>query len=413
MPGPSTPPSSGTSTRPGRVLLVVATSTGGVGNHVRAVAAGLVTRGDLVRIVAPAQTVARFAFADTGALVRTVQITDRPRPRADTRAVGALRRLAVGADVVHAHGLRAGALAALALAGRRADPALVVTLHNAAPEGRFTRPAYGLLERLVAARADLVLTVSADLADRMRHLGARAVEHAHVPAPPGQPRERDAAQVRRELGVGDRPLVLTVARLAAQKGLPLLLDAALLLAAPRAAGPGRLGPPTRPPLFAVAGDGPLHDELAGRIEGEDLPVRLLGRRTDVADLLGAADIFVLPSLWEGQPLVLQEALRAGVPIVATDVGGVRAVVGDAAVLVPSGDASALVRALTLVLTDTQTAAALRERALRRAAELPTEADVITQLTTAYDRVRRVPPHQEAGGGQPADAGGDNRVDTGG
>ena len=48
----------------------------------------------------------------------------------------------------------------------------------------------------------------------------------------------------------------------------------------------------------------------------------------MADLLGAADVFVLPSVWEGQPLVLQEALRAGVPIVATDVGGVRAVVGD-------------------------------------------------------------------------------------
>ena len=102
----------------------------------------------------------------------------------------------------------------------------MVTLHNAAPQGRSTRPAYGVLERLVAARADLVLTVSADLADRMRHLGARAVEHAHVPAPPGPPRERDASQVRRELGVGDRPLVLTVARLAAQKGLPLLLDVA-------------------------------------------------------------------------------------------------------------------------------------------------------------------------------------------
>jgi glycosyltransferase involved in cell wall biosynthesis len=401
------------STRPGRLLLVVATSTGGVGNHVRAVAAGLVTRGDLVRIAAPAQTVARFAFADTGALVRTVQITDRPRPRADTLAVAALRRLAVGADVVHAHGLRAGALAALALTGRRGDPPLVVTVHNAAPEGPMTRPPYGVLERVVAARADLVLTVSADLADRMRRLGARAVEHAHVPAPPGQPRERDAAHVRRELGAGDRPLVLTVARLAAQKGLPLLLDAALLLAAPCAAGPDSLGPPSRPPLFAVAGDGPLRDELADRIEREDLPVRLLGRRTDVADLLGAADVFVLPSLWEGQPLVLQEALRAGVPIVATDVGGVREVVGDAAVLVPSGDAPALTRAVTGVLTDTHTASALRERALRRASRLPTEADVITQLTTAYDRVRRVPPHEEAGGGQPDDAGAGNRVDTGG
>ena len=387
MPKTRAPEWSGESSHPGRLLLVVATSTGGVGNHVRAVAAGLVSRGHLVRIAAPAPTVERFALADTGALVRTVQITDRPRPQADIRAVGVLSRLTVGADVVHAHGLRAGALAALALAGRRSDPALVVTLHNAAPEGRFTGPAYGLLERLVAARADLVLTVSADLADRMRHLGARAVEHAHVPAPPGQARGRDAAQVRRELRAEDRPLVLTVARLAAQKGLPLLLDVAGALAVDR----GTVG--SRQPLFVVAGDGPLLQELAERVAREHLPVRLLGRRTDVADLLRAADVFVLPSVWEGQPLVLQEALRAGVPIVATDVGGVRAVVADAAELVPSGDASALARAVTGVLTDTHTATQLRERALRRAAELPTDAEVITQLAGAYDRVRSRPTAQ--------------------
>ncbi len=396
---PREPQWSGGSSHPGRLLLVVGTSTGGVGNHVRAVAAGVRARGHLVRIAAPAHTADRFAFADTGALVHTVPIADRPRPDADTRAVGTLRRLAAGADVVHAHGVRAGALAALALAGRHAGPALVVTVHNAAPAGRYPRLAYGVLERVVAARADLVLTVSADLADRMRHLGAGAVEHAHVPAPVGPPRQRDAAGVRRDMSPEGRALVLTVARLAAQKGLPVLLDAAAALAVDAGAGRGAL------PLFVIAGDGPLYGELAERIASERLPVRLLGRRTDVADLLGAADVFVLPSVWEGQPLVLQEALRAGVPIVATDVGGVRAVVADAAVLVPSGDASAIARAVAGVLTDPQAAGDLRERALRRATELPTEADVITQLTAAYDRVGRVPTHRGAGRGKPAGAGG--------
>ena len=389
---------------PGRLLLVAGTSSGGVGNHVRAVAAGFLAHGHLVRIAAPAKTAQRFAFANTGAVVREVDIADRPRPDADTRAVGMLRRLAGGADVVHAHGLRAGALSALALAGQHGGPALVVTLHNAAPEGRVARLAYGVLERLVAARADLVLTVSADLAAHMRHLGARAVEHAHVPAPPGPAPARDPAQVRRELGAEDRPLVLTVARLAAQKGLPLLLNAAGILAA----GAGATGDATRGgtrPQLVVAGDGPLHDKLSQRIAREHLPVRLLGRRTDVSDLLGAADVFVLPSIWEGQPLVLQEALRAGVPIVATDVGGVRAVVGDAAVLVPPADPAALARAVAGVLADAHTASDLRERALRRAAELPTEADVITQLTTAYDRLRGVPPNRRAGAGEPAGTGG--------
>ena len=362
----------------GKLLLVVGTSTGGVGNHVRAVAAGFLACGHLVRLAAPADTAQAFAFAETGAVVRAVEIADRPRPNADPRAVGQLRRLAAGADVVHAHGLRAGALTALALAGQHGGPGLVVTLHNAAPTGRAARLAYGVLERIVAARADLVLTVSADLADRMRQLGARGVEHAHVPAPAGSAAptpSRDPAQLRAQLGAAGRPLVLTVARLAAQKGLPLLLDAAAIL------GAAELGP-----MFAVAGAGPLHDELAERIEREHLPVRLLGRRTDVADLLGAADVFVLPSVWEGQPLVLQEALRAGVPIVATDVGGVREVVRDAAVLVPTGDGIALAKGVERVLTHPTTARDLRERALRRAAELPTETDVITQLAAAYDRV---------------------------
>ena len=400
-PGPPVPPRRpGQPARACRLLLVVGTSTGGVGNHVRAVAAGLVARGHQVRIAAPAETARQFAFADTGALVRRVQIADRPRPVADARAVGELRRLAAGGDVVHAHGLRAGALAALALAlAGKHRGVLVVTLHNAAPQGGFARLTYAVLERLVAARADLVLTVSADLGDRMRRLGADLVEHAHVPAPPGPAGDRDALQVRRELGAESRPVVLTVARLAEQKGLPLLLDAAGALAVDHGTASEGI------PLFVVAGDGPMYLELTERIAREHLPVRLLGRRTDVADLLGAADLFVLASVWEGQPLVLQEALRAGVPIVATDVGGVRAVVGDAAVLVPPADPVALARAVTGVLSDAHTASDLRERALRRAAELPTEADVITQLTTAYDRLRAVPPHRRAGAGEPAGTGG--------
>ena len=66
---------------------------------------------------------------------------------------------------------------------------------------------------------------------------------------------------------------------------------------------------------------------------------LLGRRDDVADLLAAADVVVVASLWEGQPLAVQEALRAGPPVVATDAGGTAEVTGDAAVLVPPGDAA--------------------------------------------------------------------------
>ena len=99
----------------------------------------------------------------------------------------------------------------------------------------------------------------------------------------------------------------------------------------------------------VAGDGPLEAELTRRIDTERLPVRLLGRRTDVADLLAAADVAVLPSVWEARSLTAQEALRSGTPLVATRVGGVPELVGEAAELVPPGDPVALAERVALPL----------------------------------------------------------------
>src|SRR6202000_2787803 len=92
--------------------------------------------------------------------------------------------------------------------------------------------------------------------------------------------------------------------------------------------------------------------------GED--VLFLEHRGDVPALLAAADVFVLPSRWEGQPLVLQEALRAGTPVVAPRVGGIPALTGqDTALLVPPEDAGALAAAVSAVLADPPLAGALR------------------------------------------------------
>ncbi len=358
-----------------RVALVLATSAGGVGRHVRSVAAELRGRGADVTVLGPASAEALFGFADTGAAFVPVEIADRPRPVADARAVARLRRLTRDADVVHAHGLRAGGLAALARLGA-AGPPLVVTLHNAAIAGGLTGAAYATLERVVARGATEVLAVSPDLEERMRALGARSVRPALVPAPPG-PRPADpdaAARIRAELGADARPLVVAAVRLAEQKGLPTLLDAA--------AGWARRTPT---PLVAIAGDGPLEAELRERIDAEGLPVRLLGRRDDVPDLLAAADVAVLPSVWEGQPLVVQEILRAGRPLVATRVGGVPGMVGGAALLVPPRDAAELGRAVSRVLDDPGLAARLAAAATERAGRLPDEEDAVDQLTAVYAR----------------------------
>jgi len=191
-------------------------------------------------------------------------------------------------------------------------------------------------------------------------------------------RGRDAATGIASAG---RPVVLAVGRLAPQKGFGALLDAA---AAWRDLEPV--------PFVVIAGDGPLAGDLRARATELGADVLFLGRRDDVPALLGAAAVFVLPSQWEGQPLVLQEALRAGTPVVATRVGGVPGLTGeDAALLVPPGDARALAAAVRLVLTDTALAARLRAAAAVRAATLPSEADAVTAALDGYASVMRAAP----------------------
>ncbi|KQX66910.1 hypothetical protein ASD06_05735 [Angustibacter sp. Root456] len=365
-----------------RVLLLLGTSGGGVGRHVRALAASLVEAGAVVHVAAPAAVGEEFDFTGAGAGFTPVEIRERPHPRGDLKVVGTLSRLAEDVDVVHAHGLRAGGLAVLAL--RRSSVPLAVTLHNAllaqGVGGSPVRAAYAVLERLVARGADVTLGVSADLEVRLRELGARDVRHAVVPAPAALAARATPEQARDALGLRDEAVVLCVARLAEQKGLPLLLDATQALAADPTLG--------RPLVVLVAGDGPLRDRLAARIEADALPVRLLGWRDDVGDLLTMADVVVSSAVWEGQPIAVQQALQAGAAVVATDVGGTAEVTGDAALLVPGGDAAALAAGVRRLLVDPGARAELRARARSRAAELPDDAAACDAALRVYDDLRR-------------------------
>ena len=394
-----------------KVAFVLGTSAGGLGRHVRMLAAGCAARGVTVAVFGPARTDRDFGFshlergpADTDTPVATVtftpvEIADRPRVARDLRAIARLRRLlrvggpagahglrAAAPDVVHAHGLRAGALAAIAIAFGGTRTPLVVTVHNAPPAGGVTGAIYRVLELIVARNAASVLCVSADLEQRMRAAGARRVAHAIVPAPfvtltapvpaAGDVSAETRAAVRGEFGTG--PVVLTVGRLAAQKGFGVLLDAA--------AGWRDLRPE---PSLVIVGEGPLEAELKDQAASLGLAATFTGQRPDVPALLAVADVFVLPSAWEGQALILQEALRVGVPIVATRVGGNPDLLGeDAALLVPPGDARSLADAVRSVLADPGLAARLRRAALDRASALPAEDDAVAAALAEYGHVAR-------------------------
>ena len=363
---------------------MLGTTEGGTGRHVAMLARGVAAAGLEVQVFGPDSTRAFFA----GIAFDEVVISDRPHPARDTAAMRQLRSLlmAMNADVVHAHGIRAGALCVLALrpfAGQRSGsagrwpggrpPALVVTVHNAPPSGASAALVYGLLERLVAGNADVVLCVSADLSARMRSIGAEVVGRAIVPAPA----QRPAGDRPTDLPAG-RPVILAAGRLAPQKGFDTLIAAA---ASWRNRQPE--------PLVAIAGAGPLAGALADQATAVRADVRLLGKRDDMTDLLGAADVFALPSRWEGQPLILQEAMKACRPIVAADVGGVRDLTGDeAALLVQPDDPAALAAAVLSVLDDLGLASRLSKAAAQRAAALPTEADAIAASVDLYERLRQ-------------------------
>lgn len=358
------------------VLLVTALVGGGVGRHVRQLAQGLRDRGHQVSVACPDEVARRFDLAEVGARVLPVELGHRVRPGADHGARRRLREAMAGVDVVHAHGMRAGAAAALARP--RHGPRLVVTSHNGPPAGG-AGVVYELLERVVCRRADLVLGVSGDLVERARRRGARETGEAVVPSEASAPMsqtERAAARdlLRSELGLGsEQAVVLTVGRLAGQKRVEAALAAYQLAVGSWPAA-----------VMVVAGEGPEEPVLRRFADQGPGQVRWLGHREDVPMLLAGADLVISSARWEGQPLVLQEALSAGASIIATDVGGTSVVLGGAGRLVPGEDdvvVHSLAEAICELLADPQARRGLGEQALLRAAQLP-DADAAVDAALA-------------------------------
>jgi glycosyltransferase involved in cell wall biosynthesis len=345
------------------VSLVLGTSTGGVGTHVRSLAAGLVRAGWKVTVCGPAATEQLFDFTAIGAQFRPVGIGGAISGLANAPT---LNRAVRDSDLVHAHGLRAGMVGVLA--GRRP---LVVTWHNAVIEQQaLPRALATATQRVVARGATVNLAASDDLAERARALGGHDVRDGpigiHRPTP-----SRSVAEVRGELGLRDgQQFVLSVGRLHPQKNLDVLVAASARWR-------------DRDVFVGIAGDGPLRSMLAEQIIAADAPVHLLGRRSDIADLLSAADLVVLPSQWEARSLAAQETLLAGRPLVATAVGGLPKLLGTGAEMVTAGDADGLDQAVRQLLDDPEARSALATRGRAQAAMWPTEADTVAQIDALY------------------------------
>jgi glycosyltransferase involved in cell wall biosynthesis len=329
-------------------------------------------------VAGPAQTDQLFGFSTAGARFVEAPIGVAPTPR-DLVVARQVGRWVRGADVVHAHGFRAGLVALTTGAGaslpaagvRRANVPLVVTWHNQVLATGLRGAMMHRAEQMVARGASLNLGASSDLVHQARESGGRA-ELGPVAAPLAAAPERDREQVRADLRIGDEPMLLAVGRLHPQKDYPTMLEAV-----------ARLRARTPRPVLVIAGDGPEAARISDRARELSVRSRLLGRRDDIADLMGAADLLVLSSVWEARALVVQEAMQAGLPVVATDVGGIPELVGDQAIVVPPGSPDALAAALADVLDNPAEARQRAERARELAATWPDEAAVVDRVVEAY------------------------------
>jgi glycosyltransferase involved in cell wall biosynthesis len=230
------------------------------------------------------------------------------------------------ADVIHAHGITAGIRAV-----PRHRPPVALSLHvvhggsgRTASSGAAARVA-----RFIVSRADAVIAVSKRGA--VGFDGARIIPPAFDALPM---RSRSRIEVRADLGAQESDVVMIcVARLDSTKRLDLFIEA---VEKARCVG-------------WVVGDGPERERIGGSAAGTG--VRMLGYRSDVADLLGAADVFALPSLSESYGIAVAEALQAGLPVVATDTGAIAELVGNAGIVVDAAETCAFVEALAELARD--------------------------------------------------------------
>ncbi len=268
-------------------------------------------------------------------------------------------------DVVHAHNPGMGLVAALATLRGRRVPALV-SVHGV-PEEDYPRTA-----RLLRRSGLPVVSCGPGVTAGLEEHGCRVeatIVNGVAPAPPAA----DAGEVRARFGVpATAPLVVCVGRLVSQKHHDLAIAA--MAEVPGAA-------------LLVVGAGPLDGELRAAAEraGVGDRVVLTGARDDARAILGAADVAVLASHWEGLPLVALEAFAAGVPLVATAVRGVRELVTDQARLVPPGDPATLATAIREVLADPALAAGLAGRG-RKTASRYSEAAMVEDFFAFYARL---------------------------
>ena len=319
----------------------------------------------------PASTLWRALASREEVRLHPLVAARRPAP-ADAVSLARLIRLARRADVVHVHSAKAGFLGRLAasLTGRTSRCAYTPHAWSFWSASGAEAELYLRLERLAARWCRAIVAVSRDERD------------AGVTARVGRPEQYRVIPNGVDVARFDVPRepvfgrVLFLGRLASQKRPDLAVEAIARLPAPVE--------------LDLANDGPEREavEQVARGLGVGERVHFLGYRDDVPRLLSRASCLLLTSDYEGASLTVLEAMAAGVPVVATRVGGVEEALDGAGLVVDPGDAEAISRALERLFGDAGLAARLGEVGRRRARELFTRERMVAETLALYEELSR-------------------------
>lgn len=318
-------------------------------------------------------------FEEAGTPQFSLDVTGRRQyPMAILRLAQLLRREKV--SILHAHFFDPTFVGLIA--ARMAGSSFVFTRHHSDHNIRIGKKWHTKIDAWCGSHADHVIAVSEAtrriMIDREGVPGGLITTVYNGMNPLGEPAAESVARARQELGLGEEPVLLMLARLHEEKGHRFLFEALPEIES-------RVGPVT----VLLGGEGPHRRELEAmaRSRGIKSKVRFLGRRSDVAELITLCSLLVLPSLAESFGFVLVEAMSLGKTVVATTTGGIPEVVDHekTGLLVPPADSKQLAGAICKVLQSPEWAQALGEEGRKRAARFSFD-QMIRGYEAVYERV---------------------------
>lgn len=328
-----------------KILHVVRPAAGGMKNHLL----NLVRYTDNTRfevaVACPPNSPTWNEFSEMGVKLVPIPLMGELSPAKDYAAVRSLVKylLQSGTTILHAHSSK-GALVGRLAAFIARTPVVIFTSHNSIfyeEWPQWKKKLFAGVERLLARFTDRIITVSDALKQELiekENLPSKQITTIYNGIEADKFNSKvDTMAIRRSMNIPELgPVIGTIARLAPQKGISYFLKAASLLKDYQV-------------NFLVVGDGPLRQTLEQEVVELGLQNRVIfaGQRENIAEILATLDIFVLPSVTEGLPLTILEAMAAGTPVVATRVGGIPEAIseGKTGLVVPSKDPEALAVAL--------------------------------------------------------------------